>query len=271
MMSPVPEILYLYLAAPSEKANTVDLLEHCRFKLSRVGNLNDPFDMIPALKENNPPDEVRKYVQAMQVRFGKYGAVTPKRIADVKAKLDRLGRDPYGEWPKLSKRLRLLCLSSRHDGVLLWSHYASNHLGFAVGFRTSVLTKAKLPSSFFEVEYKPERISMGPLDLINHEPSWKTLQTLYSRKSPEWKYEDEWRAMHDRKNLDEAIYLPFDAAAVDCIILGSRLEQETENALRNACIVGGIREDIPLLRSELSRERFEIVNKPTKWREVPTS
>lgn len=51
----------------------------------------------------------------------------------------------------------VICFSSSKNNILLWSHYANGHTGFAVGFDTQKLTKAvgelKLESFIKEIFY----------------------------------------------------------------------------------------------------------------------
>lgn len=262
---PVPNILYLYLSMPSENAPTENLLKARRFKLSKPSSLNDPFDMIPAMSRNAPSDHVRQFLEWNAPSRGHLGPITSKMVADFKAKTDRESQKTDFDRAQLLPRTRLLCLTGRDDGVMMWSHYASRHEGFVVGFKTEVLSCLSPSCSFFEVVYE-DRPLCTPLDFIHVGMNYGLAEKVFSIKSPEWAYEKEWRCLFGIGQLDGADSLSFPPAAVDNIILGSLVSAETENLLKSACEAGGILETAQLRRGRLSAQSVSIEIEPTTWR-----
>jgi hypothetical protein len=260
----VPSILYLYLPAPP-KAQTDDLLASGRFKVSRPSNLNDPFDLIPAMTPDAPADHIRKFLEWNAPLHGHHGPITPQMIAELKARTDRESQNTNFDRKELLTRTRLLCLTSRNDGVMMWSHYASRHTGFVVGFKSDILSRLSPPCSFFEVTYG-ERPICTPLDFINRGQSYGLAEKVFSVKSEEWKYEQEWRCLFGHQQLRGSDYLNFPPEAIECVILGSLISTETEELLEKACRLGGILEDaIELKRAHLSPQKFAIEIRPTTW------
>lgn len=198
----VPKVLYQYLPPPTRDRDTADILSARRFKLSRVGSMNDPFDILPVLKSNADPRVVREYLERSRVRLGIHGRISPKTVADWKARWDQMSSDPLRYWPTFSANLRLLCMSKRNNGILLWSHYASYHRGFAVGFNPQILTESRPECLFFEVIYDDER-PVFDISSFEKEAKEDGMQTIFKRKSSEWSYEQEWRALQRVSLLDD--------------------------------------------------------------------
>lgn len=89
------QIYYHYL---SSKDAIYDLKKE-RIKVSTLGTLNDPFELMP----------YRKY------KFRE--------------------RQPYNKaFKEISKKWGILCFSHDWSETLLWSHYANKHTGIAIGF-----------------------------------------------------------------------------------------------------------------------------------------
>jgi Protein of unknown function (DUF2971) len=258
-----PEVLYLYLAAPSEEHDTTNILSARQIKTSRVGNLNDPFDLAPAVAGKVSPADIKKYLEERGHLAGDKGRPTPPNIAKLKERLDRIAKDPLPEWVKANAGRRLLCFSSRRDGPLLWSHYASRHAGFVVGFNTQALFQAEPMSVFFEVKYSTDRPQIRVLDFLGDRAELSF--NVFGRKSIQWQYEKEWRALHFANDLRDSDYLPFTSEAVSEIVLGSLISMESEHLIREACTKGGIASDDHLYRAKLNHERFEIDVDAGKW------
>jgi|GEM_PF-5422919 len=258
-----PEVLYLYLAAPSAEHDTTNILSTRRIKTSKVGNLNDPFDLAPALAGKVSPADIKKYLEVRGHLAGDQGRPTPPNIAKLKERLDRIAEDPFPEWVKASADRRLLCFSSRRDGPLLWSHYASRHAGFVVGFNTKVLVQAEPRSVFFEVKYSTDRPQIRVLDFLGDRGELSF--NVFGRKSIEWQYEKEWRALHFANELRDSDYLPFKSEAVSEIVLGSLISVGSEHLIREACTKGGIASEGHVYRARLNHERFAIDVDPEKW------
>lgn len=250
---------------PSASAPTEDLLRSRRFKLSKPSSLNDPFDMIPAMSRNAPADHVRQFLEWNAPSHGHLGPITSKMVADFKAQTDRESQKTDFDRAELLPRTRLLCLTSRDDGVMMWSHYASRHEGFVVGFKTEVLSCLSPSCSFFEVVYE-DRPLCTLLDFIHVGMNYGLAEKVFSVKSREWAYEKEWRCLFGISQLGGSDFLSFPPAAVDSIILGSLVSAETEKLLKNACQAGEIPKTVQLRRGRLSAQSFLIDIEPTTWR-----
>lgn len=260
-----PEVLYLYLAAPSAEHDTTNILSALQIKTSKVGNLNDPFDLAPAMAGKVTPADIKKYLEERGHFAGAQGRPTPPNIAKLKVRLDRIAKDPFPEWVRANADRRLLCFSSRRDGPLLWSHYASRHAGFVVGFNTKALFLAEPRTVFFEVKYSTDRPLIRLLDWLGDRGELSF--DVFGRKSIDWQYEKEWRALHFANELRDSDYLPFSSETISEIVLGSLISVESEHLIREACTKGGIISEGRLYRARLNNERFAIDVDRAKWRD----
>ncbi len=264
---PVPRIVYQYLPPPEGGRDTTNILSARRFKLSKIGTMNDPFDMLPVFKEVRDPSIIRNYLERSATRFDMYEKITPAMVAAWKARWEVIYDNPIAEWSRVATGTRVLCLSSRNNGVLLWSHYGQNHRGFAVGFRSDVLIETKPATLLFEVEYDDERPEFDITTVHDEQCSAESLLPLFKRKSREWSYEREWRATHRPETLNDGEYLPFSVEAVECVILGALIEKDVILRLNQACKTSGL-DSVPLKKARLAKKRFELEILPTTWSEV---
>jgi hypothetical protein len=77
-------------------------------------------------------------------------------------------------------RFGILCLTEDADNHLMWVNYAQNHTGFVIGFKTS--------SPFFQAG------GTGLRKVMYHAPPLDSPEEdACFYKSPDWKYEKEWR------------------------------------------------------------------------------
>jgi Protein of unknown function (DUF2971) len=100
-----------------------------------------------------------------------------------------LGESPQLVTNEWLASIGVLSLSESFDDILMWSHYASNHNGVCVGFDS-----AHAPFDAAKpIEYLAERsVATANLAALNDE---ELVHQVLFRKSPNWSYEKEWRAV----------------------------------------------------------------------------
>jgi Protein of unknown function (DUF2971) len=106
----------------------------------------------------------------------------------------------------------VLTLSAVWSSPLMWSHYANDHRGICIEYDTSDQAHPRLAA----VNYRAPR-AIKTSDLLR----WKVqsdpaatsrvMETFFYAKSSEWKYEKEWRDVHDKNGTR---YLPFRITAI---------------------------------------------------------
>jgi len=88
------------------------------------------------------------------------------------------------------------CFSEKHDDLLMWSHYGGQYNGFCLEFSTSNPEFAKKVQ---KVDYRDDIpcIDLSSFILSSPEQPNKQVLDLFCTKSTSWRYEHEWRGLHD--------------------------------------------------------------------------
>lgn len=168
------------------------ILQEQRFKLSRLNELNDPFEFMAA---SIGKQHARKVAKAL--------------------------RDHW------HKTIGILCTGTSYSSPVMWAHYGHKHQGVCLGFDFVTDDELRWPA---EVKYQPERVkglfeNLGPMNLMTE----KQLEVLLTTKFKEWEYEREWRLfarLDERDPEDGLYYLSFEPhIQLREVILGARCEE----------------------------------------------
>jgi len=129
------------------------------------------------------------------------------------------GKDERMERFHFRSRTGIFCLTEKPDNHLMWVHYADQHRGFVIGYKTSA---AFLQTDGRRLDYvryrKPQNTPFT--NLIDH--------CFY--KGTEWRYEKEWRCARTiprGEPFDEV----FDPNDVEEIIIGAQMENADINLI----------------------------------------
>jgi Protein of unknown function (DUF2971) len=142
----------LFHLSPFEFAITNIALR--RLKISRIGDLNDPFELLPI-------DLRDKKVRA---------AVRSTRL-------------------DIDKTTGMICFSSTWENPVLWSHYADKHRGIALGFELP--ENFVIPVTYADTLLNADIeaiMTAGDVDLTSD-----FVRTFLATKYADWKYENESR------------------------------------------------------------------------------
>ena len=172
----------------------------------------------------------------------------------------------------LLERIKVACLTTHNDNTLMWSHYADKHKGICIEYDISQLQN----NNNFILKKIDYNLSMLLFDLKNeilldNNKSIKSIIDLFTVKSKEWEYEDEYRILfYDEENKNPngtLINLP-----IKSICFGIQTSREDKELVYN--IVNSINEKnknkntkkykrIKLYQAELDdNELFKINIKP---------
>ena len=138
-------LLYKYLSP-----DRCSFIEHRRLKFSNPSDFNDPFELRVKFINYRKliEEEVQKRIndvffktlrQCPGLSYQDFIAAKRDEIEEERKRLRKKGEEIYVEQqsaiPELLNRdIGILCLSRKCDHILMWSHYASGHKGFVVGF-----------------------------------------------------------------------------------------------------------------------------------------
>ncbi len=205
-----PEILYKYRAL---NEYTLMSLVNRSVWFSNPSFLNDPFDCQIKIDNTVPSKEkfevdIGKAIEKIASKtYGtcsidmpdpavcyKNGNLSDEIIKEVNSYKDYIESD--------LKKIGVLSLSADPENTTMWSHYAHNHTGICIGYKTKdIFKKNKLSQILHKVEYQPkETINFNAFDIYTQtccnndkEEIQKIRSEIFSTKSDDWEYEKEWR------------------------------------------------------------------------------
>lgn len=215
--------LYRYMHAPW----ALRTLETGELRVSRLAELNDPFEFRPALPFVNPAFS--------------HGTVDEF--------LGFLVRD-------FNPKMGIICFSEEIADPVLWSHYADSHRGIALGFnvfRDDHLWPMIYPDErpTFDVKNFPTMTQTEAMEMVRR---------ILAAKAPSWRYEKEYRVFVDlaSSRTDETNY--FHRIPPDClvqVVLGIDCKV-TEDEVRAALHAGG-HKGVSVVRARRCLTRFRVL------------
>jgi hypothetical protein len=105
----------------------------------------------------------------------------------------------------------------------MWSHYGSSHKGISLQFHIS--KDLSIFRNAIAVDYSYE---YPVINYLNDNLSIAFAET-FKRKSKDWEYEKERRIIHP---IESNCYLQFNPSALTALILGCKLESDSEEIIR---------------------------------------
>lgn len=202
----MPKILYRYRAL---NQFSLSELVHGEFYFSSPSNFNDPFDcknmfcfdgatddhwrmfLDRFLQHNNPhisAEQRRIQIDAL-IATGEHR--NREKIA--------LQQNSWGEiLTNINNGLGVVCLSSKRDDILMWSHYGDCHKGFCLAFNA-----AALQANFYweKVTYKKNYPTFGEFVMSDFN---EISRSFLFTKSGHWRYESEYRLLVEpQKRMDK--------------------------------------------------------------------
>lgn len=157
-------------------------------------SFNDPFDLRPvfSLTESRRV-QLKEYERLLQkfephlsrserresARQTVSSALSKENIEKTVTRIQQTHTD------HITKEVGILCVSTKRDDILMWSHYADSHRGICLEFDGNFAFMAHAQ----KVKYSSERQPINPYKDSPDEMLQKALLT----KSIHWSYEAEWR------------------------------------------------------------------------------
>ncbi|WP_347289864.1 DUF2971 domain-containing protein [Kluyvera georgiana] len=224
-MAKKPKHLYKYLAF---NENTLNLICMQLAYYSDPANFNDPLDCQPIVKNDLPGGDIKDvFVEVMLKKSEKQFSSTLKslRFSKEKREIKALSlagsevhsmisnleyyateynlaeRDEYLSRRYISAiqdeivntfKTGVLCLSSKFNSPLMWSHYANQHKGLCIEYDMDLVSE----NHVHKVIYGGSRqILTSEIRNWLREPSMddNIKKVCLLTKSEEWRYESEWR------------------------------------------------------------------------------
>ena len=174
----------------------------------------------------------------------------------------------------LRRNVRIICFSEEYLSMLMWSHYADNHKGFAIVYDKNDIEKAenytesgepiRKKSILRQVTYAEEQTDLtleiedyvrvhdmphlGDVTAPIPNLSQDKLRRMMTEKSPDWSYEKEWRVIPRHISLKQESNLGYMGVKPKAVILGSKCSNDNRCQIIDIC--NGKR--IPVFRADLN-------------------
>ena len=185
----------------------IDILQKGQLYFACPKDFNDPFDGVVEYDETVTPEDIRPLGKRLGIDEDKIEEIINIHKNNPEAFRNRLNKS-YNDLQNDNK-LRILCLSDTELSPLLWAHYAAQHTGVCIGFRTY-----KLDEKTYGIKLKPEFIKPDclvypdimipfPVEYTDNVPqkyhfgkkNVEALKESFLNKSKEWQYEKEVRVV----------------------------------------------------------------------------
>ncbi len=210
--------LYHFLRA----SDALDDLQRQRLKISRLHEMNDPFELLAA--------DLRD--KSMRRAFQETRA-------------------------ELMKKFGVLCFSRGWRNPVMWSHYADRHRGICLAFD---VPSDKFSPMLYDAKRLPDvlpKVLSGTAQAQE-----QMMLRLLTTKFEDWKYEDEVRVFSDLETADPATGFYFSDFGRDLtlreVILGPRFEGRLSDAA-DQC--RGRYPGIKIFNARLSFRTYSIVER----------
>ena len=265
-----------------------DLLDNSRLKISKVSQLNDPFEFRyrhvggfgrttakRMLRERLRTPDFFKTAQESPELMGKSKQAI-KRLINSQRKhvLDHLIKGMPKSFEELGSAvaayadatIRIICFSNATqkplEEILLWSHYTSNHTGVRIWID---LSREPMPlRKTFNVEYREELPAVENKNMITLHHYESVIQEAMSVKARCWQYEDEVRSFIPREFFltEEVNGMPLDFVKIDLrsivrIDFGVRHNEKDRDGLI-AQVATSIGKEIKFSQAMCSHDRYEL-------------
>ena len=133
---------------------------------------------------------------------------------------------------------RIGCLTEHNDSLLMWAHYGASYRGVCIEYDFSNFSAPEKGCIFAPVMYRDSRPEV-PESVITKSYKGRAIPTEVQNqlskglftKSPDWKYECEWRIVKGCPQKDRnSKYLPFKMPPIRKIYLGAEWRTPFEDA-----------------------------------------
>jgi hypothetical protein len=195
-----------------------------------IGNPANQFILLTQMSRRNPRrgnvEEFRRFMEPATQE-------TIKRFEQSQEDMRQFLR-------KFRNEFAVLCLSEKHDNLLMWSHYAKDHTGCV--FQLRCLPDLDRPiCAAQKVNYVPDYPLLASLEqYVKHltgqsELDYDHLFEIFGfTKSLHWKYEAEWRCVSKLRDMNTGFdFAPLIPEELEAIYIGCRaIDEYKEKLLR---------------------------------------
>jgi len=257
--------MFFYKFVPFERK---DILENGFIRFTPVQEFNDPFELEPTISPISK--KFIEYLSSMNeeeiegLEFNQedydFSSERERQVDDYKAKF----KSEIGEFGVLSlssnnkiNQLLTVTFPDKDDprtNLLMWSHYADSHRGFVIEFECGFVDGMIIQ----KVNYSEDRHYLTFEDIEE-----KNFDELFFKKSREWIYEQEYRAVMGLNSADSIIndkvhLFKIDKQKINSITFGSRTSRENKKAIMDIIKDDTIYSNVKLNHAYLNEDGYML-------------
>ncbi len=154
---------------------------------------------------------------------------------------------------EIRNKMGIACFSEVNDNLLMWSHYAKSCKGICLEFDTNFAPFTKMN----KVEYKDNLPFINALNILNQ----KNLDTsnpsesskLWLTKSDDWKYEREWRIVHNT----EGTLFQYPKESLRAIYFGPLVDLVYQEII--CLVIQNQNSNVKFFKGSISKNEFKMV------------
>jgi hypothetical protein len=230
---PVADLLYKYYCyhAPDKNEWTHRIFKHNEIYFAAPKDFNDPFDSIQRFVYPTSPEERQRFIREWVRRVS---PEIPEPIADrqVRGSVEAGDDIPHMEGicetltHQMQQSNAVFCMTTKNDNILMWAHYAGQHTGFCLEFRTDnpLFSRAR-PVIYCRSLPKQNLIEFLTADI-------RGLPLYLVTKAEDWVYEKEWRLADPGPEPGPRKYPP---ESLTGVILGCRMDERNREQVKEWC------------------------------------
>lgn len=227
----VPAKFYKYRSMSGESAKWIEsTVLHNEIYFPPASSFNDPFDLRPVFSLNASPQQQREDFIRLSKKYKPHLTEAQHQAEADRVMASSLNTESIESTRAgiqvtashvLTTELGVLCVSTRGDDILLWSHYADSHRGVCLEFDGTFAFMAQAQ----KVTYSSDRSPINPYADDRETMLTKALLT----KSAQWSYESEWRLIRHDGGPGVVCFRPQNLTG---IILGALASRSTIEIVR---------------------------------------
>jgi hypothetical protein len=165
-------------------------------KFSSRTSFNDPLDSRPAYQISNSTKLGKQYIQDALKKTNRTPAERVLASQRIRNQGKRINLVENAFISGLLDDVGILCLSSSWMSMLMWSHYAEQHKGICVGFKSGM--------DVFQTALHVDYVADFPIIRRPEDDNKTMFEKTFFMKAECWKYENEWRILKRKLTPREA-------------------------------------------------------------------
>lgn len=230
-----PRILYKYVTP-----ERIDVLCNKKIRYTQPSLLNDPFE---------------------------FSLGWPEPTADGLGNFEeKKAKERIASYLEKSRLYGVLSLTEKNDSIPMWTHYASAHTGFVIGFsmESNRFAAARRNNKLKKVQYLSDRVNAtrGLPGAAHVGP-----ESILFAKSVDWEYEQEWRWVEPKPDdyaqvvegqSGKSFFLaPVEPDSIVEVVLGCRSGTDLEHSIQALKSTADYRH-LNLLKIRLDKTKYKL-------------